>query len=109
MSTIYFGNRQSGKTTMLIKHSAETNATIVVPNYVMVNYIRLMASDMKLDIPTPITVKKFIDQLSMGGLGKTDKYLIDELQMVLSVMNVDAATVDYNSVEVLRNQQKEGL
>lgn len=56
---IYIGERQSGKTTMLI--------------------------------------------------GKSEKYLVDELQMMLSAMNVEAATVDCDCIEVLRGQQKEGL
>ena len=54
----------------------------------MTNYIRLLAS---------------------GGLGKSEKYLVDELQMMLSVMNVEAATVNCDCIEVLRGQQKEGL
>lgn len=37
------------------------------------------------------------------------KAAIDIATELCSVMNVDAATVDYNSVEVLRSQQKEGL
>lgn len=33
MSTIYIGERQSGKTTMLIEMSEKTGATIVVATY----------------------------------------------------------------------------
>lgn len=40
---------------------------------------------------------------------KSEKYLIDELQMMLSAMNVEAATVDCDCIEVLCGQQKEGL
>lgn len=47
--------------------------------------------------------------LASGGLGKSEKYLVDELQMMLSAMNVEAATVDCDCIEVLRGQQKEGL
>lgn len=35
MSTIYIGERQSGKTTMLIEMSEKTGATIVVATYPM--------------------------------------------------------------------------
>ena len=86
---IYIGERQSGKTTMLIEMSEKTGATIVVATYPMANYI--------------------IRLLARGGLGKSEKYLVDELQMMLSAMNVEAATVDCNCIEVLRGQQKEGL
>ena len=102
MSTIYIGERQSGKTTMLIEMSEKTGATIVVATYPMANYIQLLAAQMGKKIPVPITVTNYI-------LGKSEKYLVDELQMMLSAMNVEAATVDCDCIEVLRGQQKEGL
>ena len=104
MSTIYIGERQSGKTTMLIEMSEKTGAT-----YQMANYIQLLAAQMGKKIPVPITVTNYIRLLASGGLGKSEKYLIDELQMMLSAMNVEAATVDCDCIEVLRGQQKEGL
>ena len=44
MSTIYAGERQSGKTTMLIELSEKTGATIVVATYPMAKYIQMMAA-----------------------------------------------------------------
>ena len=46
MSTIYIGERQSGKTTMLIEMSEKTGATIVVATYPMAKYIQLLAAQM---------------------------------------------------------------
>lgn len=109
MSTIYIGERQSGKTTMLIEMSEKTGATIVVATYPMAKYIQLLAAKMGKKIPVPITVTNYIRLLASGGLGKSEKYLVDELQMMLSAMNVEAATVDCDCIEVLRGQQKEGL
>lgn len=109
MSTIYIGERQSGKTTMLIEISEKTGATIVVATYPMAKYIQLLAAQMGKKIPVPITVTNYIRLLASGGLGKSEKYLVDELQMMLSAMNVEAATVDCDCIEVLRGQQKEGL
>ena len=37
--TIYTAERQFGKTTMLIKQSAETGDIIVAPNYQMINHL----------------------------------------------------------------------
>lgn len=108
MSTIYIGERQSGKTTMLIEISEKTGATIVA-TYPMAKYIQLLAAQMGKKIPVPITVTNYIRLLASGGLGKSEKYLVDELQMMLSAMNVEAATVDCYCIEVLRGQQKEGL
>ena len=52
---IYISGRQFGKTTMLIKESARTGATIAVANYQMVEYIQGMAAQMGLKIPQPVT------------------------------------------------------
>lgn len=95
---LYISERRSGKTTMLIKMSAETGAIIVVPNYMMASHIVYMAIKLGLSIPTPITVNDYIHILSMGGLNKTQKYFIDDLQMVLHRMNVEAATIDNDHV-----------
>ena len=109
MSTIYIGERQSGKTTMLIEMSERTGATIVVATYPMGKYIQSLAAQMGKKIPVPITVTNYIRLLASGGLGKSEKYLVDELQMMLSAMNIEAVTVDCDCIEVLRGQQKEGL
>ena len=78
-------------------------------SYQMAKYIRLLAAQMGKKIPVPITVTNYICLLASGGLGKSEKYLVDELQMMLSAMNVEAATVNCDCIEVLRGQQKEGL
>ena len=109
MSTVYIGERQSGKTTMLIEMSEKTGATIVVATYQMAKYIRLLAAQMGKKIPVPITVTNYICLLASGGLGHSQKYLIDELQAVLSLMNVEVATADRSHIEFLRGQEKEGL
>ena len=89
--------------------SEKTGATIVVATYPMAKYIQLLAAQMGKKIPVPITVTNYIRLLASGGLGKSEKYLVDELQMMLSAMNVEAATVNCDCIEVLRGQQKEGL
>ena len=106
MSTIYIGERQSGKTTMLIEMSEKTGATIVVATYPMGKYIQMTAAQMGKKIPVPITVTNYIRLLASGGLGKSEKYLVDELQMMLSAMNVEAATADNRCVEVLPDPRK---
>ena len=46
MSTIYIGEQQSGKTTMLIEMSEKTGATIVVATYPMAKYIQLLGDEL---------------------------------------------------------------
>lgn len=54
--TIYVSGRQSGKTTFLIRQSADTGAVIVAPTCQMARYIDSMARDLGLQIPPPVTV-----------------------------------------------------
>ena len=104
---IYSAERGTGKTTALIKASAKTGAIIVATSYPRVNYTMGLAKRLKLDIPEPITVTNYLKVLVHGGLNREQKYLIDELQMMLSQMNVETATVDANYVEPLQDFQEE--
>lgn len=103
---IYTGERQSGKTTMLIEMSEKTGATIVAANYPMSKYIQMTADQMGKKIPVPITVTNYIRLLASGGLGRSEKYLVDELQMMLQQMNIEAATVDNRCVETFSDSRK---
>ena len=88
---IYISGRQFGKTTMLIKESAKTGATIAVATYHMAKYVQDMAAQMGLEIPEPVTYAEIFRTYRES---KTKRYLVDELQMMLSQLNVDIATVD---------------
>lgn len=63
MVEIYIAGRQFGKTTMLIKESAQTGATIAVATYTMADYVRDMARKMGLDIPRPVTYAEVFSKL----------------------------------------------
>ena len=60
--------RQSGKTTELIKLSAETGAVIVVLNHNMIDDTKRLAEFLKLEIPEPITHFQFTDGRYRGGI-----------------------------------------
>lgn len=98
LTELYSMTRQSGKTTMLIEMSAKTGAIIVVPTHVMRNYILGMANKLNLKIPEPISVREFIRAVNSNWAFNEQKYLIDELQTVLTTMNVAVATIDRNHV-----------
>ena len=103
---IRVGERQSGKTTGLIKQSALTKAIIVAPTLTMARYTKEIATEMNLDIPTPISVYEFIKCKYISCLRDTDRYLIDELQSVLHIMNVDTATVDQFNVCFIKGKDE---
>ena len=89
--TVYIAGRQTGKTIYLIRMSAKTGAVIVAPTYQMVSYIDQMARKLGLKIPPPISVVEWAQMVA--------RKQVDELQMVLSQMNVEAATLNEDSKE----------
>lgn len=97
---IYISGRQFGKTTMLIKESAKTGATIAVATYHMAKYVQDMAAQMGLKIPEPVT---YAEMFRTYRENKTKRYLVDELQMMLSQLNIDICTLDYEPVRYLNH------
>ncbi len=79
------GPRCSGKTTSLIQVSADTGIPIITPTMAMANYIKQMAKEYGIDIPEPTSINKVVNQ---GG--RPGKYLIDELEMCLRQLGIDA-------------------
>ena len=89
MSTIMIGDRQSGKTTMLIRQSAITGATIAVATYEMVRNVEFLANWLGLEIPQSVT---YYDIFNAYRKNKTKRYLVDELQMMFDQFGIDAAS-----------------
>jgi hypothetical protein len=84
---------------MLIKRSSETGMIIVVPTMDMRDQVKKEAFDLGLNIPDPITIRQFIVTIYNDHMMHKKSYLIDELQLALRIMGVDAATVDCDSVK----------
>lgn len=97
---LYISGRQFGKTTMLIKESARTGATIAVANYRMAEYVNFRAKQMGLEIPQPVT---YAEVFKSYWHNKSTRYLVDELQMMLSQLNIDIATMDTRPVRYLNH------
>lgn len=100
--TVYIAGRQTGKTTHLIWVSAMTGAVIVAPTYQMVKHIDQLARELGLKIPPPISVVEWAQMVARKQVHPEQRYLVDELQMVLHQMNVDVATLDKNYEEMVR-------
>ena len=97
---IYISGRQFGKTTMLIQESARTGATIAVATYQMARHVEFLARKLNLKIPTPVTYSEIFRNFREN---KTKRYLVDELQTMLSQLNVDIATVDLEPIQYLNH------
>lgn len=100
---VYIADRQTGKTTTLVKISAETGAIIVVPTYYMIKEVENIAKELGLEIPKPIDASQFMRELHSFA---NKRYLVDELQTVLSLMGIESATLDIDSAWVGRVESK---
>lgn len=97
---IYISGRQFGKTTMLIQESARTSATIAVATYQMARHVEFLARKLNLKIPTPVTYAEIFRNYHEN---KNKRYLVDELQMMLSQLNIDICTLDCDPVRYLNH------
>nr|DAO17723.1 MAG TPA: Replicase large subunit [Caudoviricetes sp.] len=101
---IYVGDRGSGKSTTLIKKSAETGDYILVATKCQARAVYRQAKEMDYDIPFPVTVS----EITTGRKYFNDSYmkkhglLIDELQLVLDVafcgIPIHGATLNADSI-----------
>lgn len=82
---IIFDKRRTGKTTELIKLSAETGHYIVTLNNLTANDILNKAKKMNLTIPNPLTYHEFINCSYYGK--NINGFLIDDAEMLLQGMS----------------------
>jgi hypothetical protein len=92
--------RQTGKTTELIKRSAETGFPIVCRHRVAANVIQEQAKNLNLKIPDPITYFDFISPAFR--LSNKTPVLIDggaELLAFYSPVPIDTITIETETTE----------
>ena len=106
---IYTGERQSGKTTMLIKRSAETGETIVVPTPHMCSFVKLRANYLGLEIPEPISLATFFLNIAQYGVPKDRKYLMDDLELCLQRLGIETVTLDIDYVGHLKPENEKSV
>lgn len=83
MTEYIIGERQSGKTTELIKRSAETGSYILVATKNMASIVSTQAKMDGYNIPYPITIDDML-ACNISSTVRSKGVLIDELDMVLS-------------------------
>ena len=91
------GDRRSGKTTELIKMSAESGKRIMCMGLDSARYVKQRAEDMGLDIPEPLSM--FSTRLVEG-----EQVLVDEAQHVIERATgcyVDAISVNADEAHLL--------
>lgn len=100
---LILGDRQSGKTTELIKESARTGAYIVVSCRKEAHNVFRSAKELGLDILFPLTVTDIISEYPSSYILQKG-ILIDNLEEIIShlfnYITIHAATVDCTTLEV---------
>jgi hypothetical protein len=81
---IIMGGRASGKTTEVIKESAEKGFYIVCPTIRHAQSIFCKAKEMGLNIPYPLTIEEFIDRKYYGKNIKG--FIFDDLDTSLQII-----------------------
>ena len=100
---LILGDRQSGKTTELIKESARTGAYIVVSCRKEAHNVFGSAKELGLNIPFPLTVAEVIYESPSSYIFQKG-ILIDNLERILcrlfKYITINAATVDCTALDV---------
>lgn len=91
---IIVGERKSGKSTELIKISAERQIPIIVQSQKQVDFIMDMAKRMNFKIPKPLSARQWLNQKDSSLMRRGA--LVDEVQAVIETLlgsNVVAMTI----------------
>lgn len=96
---ILCGERQSGKTTALIKQSAETGFYIVCIHRQEALRVARMADELKLFIPFPLTFDEFLNH-RYNGRGVKGLLIDESLQLLQSLTYVPVHTITIDSTEM---------
>lgn len=100
---LILGDRQSGKTTELIKESARTGAYIVVSCRKEAHNVFGSAKELGLNIPFPLTVAEVIYESPSSYIFQKG-ILIDNLERIIyrlfNYITINAATVDCTALDV---------
>lgn len=93
MTELIARGRQTGKSTELVKISAETGQYILVPNHRQAYFLRTLADELGLSIPFPLQPMELPPHGSSSI--QRDGILIDNLDQILRAftgVHVDAVT-----------------
>ena len=94
---ILVGKRQHGKTTHLIRRSADECVYILTSNYRRASEIFNMAENMNLHIPYPVTLNEYLRSGFKGSSITRNGILIDDadqiLQMIFAGLPIKCITI----------------
>lgn len=94
----FIGKRGSGKTTMVIKKSAETGARIITHNSMTAYIINKQAKDLGYKIPKPMSIRTYLNKKERHNNG----IILDELELILSNLihdKIEMVTINTKEVE----------
>lgn len=99
------GARQTGKTTRLIKISAEEKIPILTMNKGTANLLKSKAKELNLDIPDPISVSQIKCRDSENDNNEIPKILVDDAEHILQALlrtynvgSIEAITITTNDM-----------
>lgn len=111
ITEILIGEGKTGKTSELIKRSAESGIYILVANRRRAEILAEQARDMKLYIPFPVTLQEWLrsGDRFLGSSIRRDGLLIDDIDDVIKELfcPIDIKAVSLRTPHNVRNLDKE--
>lgn len=95
--------RQNGKTTELIKRSAETGIYILTVNHMRAQIIAKQAHDMGYNIPQPVSVSDYMTSHGFRGSHIKKIYIDDADDVLKSIFN----TVVIEAITITKEERAE--
>ena len=86
--------RQSGKSTELVKRSAEQKIPIITRNRSECKYLKSIAEKLNLEIPDPICIKSAMNTLLL----QSDKVIIDDAEYILNYMMKELCRAEIDTI-----------
>ena len=107
--------RRAGKTTELIKRSAETGYYILTADHRRAQYVAMQAREMGYDIPMPVAFSDYIDSARFQGSYIKNIYIDDAdeiLKRIFYTVQIEAVTITderyWPGVGMAETNHKEG-
>jgi hypothetical protein len=105
------GARRTGKTTALIKESAETGAIIICRSHQHISFIKSLARDLNLKIPTCVLIQDIASGVARGKFPHGQPALIDDVEFFLGEYFYDKAGFEIKTIGItgLNNLEHERI
>lgn len=92
--------RQTGKSTELVKRSAELKIPIITINKTESDYLKRIANNLGLEIPDPICIKIAMNTRTL----QSDKVIVDNAEFILNHMMKEICGAEIDTMAMCNDE-----